>query len=173
MSSGIATDRTASDWYSNAGESSTASSASLNDRIARLKSALNGEPYSICLERPELLHAAIKQRGIDQKQHSLLIRAEKIAHILEHRKPRIYDDELIIGNMSSKRIAANFYPEGASYNVVEDIFNLANRAVPLELDAAEKWRLLKMSAFSLRESVLFKALLRPGRTRHMWDMAYA
>ncbi len=173
MSSAERTDTGASHCYSDTDESATASSTSPIDRIAGLKSTINNEPYSICLERPELVHAAIKKMSSNRKQHSLLIRAEKIAYILRHRKPNIYDNELIIGNMSSKRIAANFYPEGASYNIVEDIFNLSNRPVPLKLTAAEKWRLLKMSVLSLRESVLFKALLKPGRTKHMWDMAFA
>ena len=61
-----------------------------------------------------------------------------LAYIYANRKPRIYDDELIIGNMSSKRIAANYYPEGGSVNILEDIFRLERRQIPIVMDASER-----------------------------------
>ena len=80
--------------------------------------------YSICLERPELLEQFRKSPdGRKSKSaHPLVRRAMAIAFILSRRAPKIYNDELIIGNMTSRRVAGNYYPEGGSINILEDLF---------------------------------------------------
>src|SRR5664280_3333124 len=92
-------------------------------RIAAIRAELLSTPYSICLERPKLLEefwSSEEGRRSAKAEHPLVHRAQALQYIFSHRQPRIYEDELIIGNMTSKRIAANYYIEGGSINILED-----------------------------------------------------
>ncbi len=140
------------------------------DRIAMIRSDLNEEPYSICLERPQLLDSYWRS-GAGRGKHFYLQRAEALAHIYSHRRPVIYRGELIIGNMSSKRIGANFYSEGGSINILEDIFKLERRSViPLKLSGAEKRNLFALGVRHLFRSVGAKALLHPRWFKYFLDI---
>ena len=110
-------------------------------RIAAIKSELLSTPYSICLERPQLIEKFWRSKEGCQSaktEHPLVHRALGLQYIFTHRKPRIYDDELILGNMTSKRIAPNYYIEGGSINILEDFTHLEKRTIPLKLTGREK-----------------------------------
>ena len=109
-------------------------------RIAAIRAELLATPYSICLERPKLLEefwSSEEGRRSAKEEHPLVHRALTLQYIFSHRQPRIYKDELIIGNMTSKRIAANYYIEGGSINIMEDIGRLRKRTIPLKLTGRE------------------------------------
>ncbi len=142
-----------------------------SERISRLRATMLSTPYSVCLERPSLLAAfAGSPEGRRARvEHPLVRRAMALAHIFANRRPHVYPDELIIGNMTSKRIAANYYPEGGSVNILEDIFRLERRQIPLFLTPAEKWRLVGLGLRGLPGSVAGRALLKPGRLGRFLD----
>lgn len=140
-------------------------------RIAGIKAELFAEPYSICLERPRLLlrfNRSVEGRR-SRQNHPLTRRAKALAYVMRHRRPHIYDGELIIGNMTSKRIAANYYPEGGSINILEDLFRMEKRKIPIKLTVAEKFELVKIGLTGIFSSVGGQALLKPGRFRHFLD----
>ncbi len=140
-------------------------------RIAAIRADLFAEPYSICLERPILLRRFRRSRNACRLRslHPLVRRAEALAYIFSHREPRIYPGELIVGNMTSKRIAANYYPEGGSVNILEDIFRLERRQIPIHLSTREKIELVRIAVQGVWTSVGGRALLRPGRIMHFLD----
>ncbi len=140
-------------------------------RIARIRDQMLATPYSVCLERPALLKAFRRSREgrRAKRDHPLIRRARALAHVMAHRAPRVYDDELIIGNMTGKRIAANYYPEGGSVNILEDIFRLTRRRIPIKLTWSEKARLAAVGLGNLHRSIGGKALLRRGRVKHFLD----
>ncbi|MFZ5569329.1 MAG: pyruvate formate lyase family protein [Thermodesulfobacteriota bacterium] len=140
-------------------------------RITAIRADLFSEPYSICLERPKLLR---RFRNTPEgrpagKDHPLVRRAKSLAYLMSRRRPRIYAGELIIGNMTSKRIAANYYPEGGSINILEDLFRLEKRQIPLVLTTREKIDLAVIGLSGAFASVGARALIRPGRIRHFLD----
>ena len=92
-----------------------------------------------------------------------------LRYIFSHRAPRIYEGELIIGNMTSKRIAANYYIEGGSINILEDIARLGRRTIPLKLTGRETLGLLRIGLRNSFRSVGAKALLRPSRLSYFLD----
>lgn len=143
----------------------------VDERIAAIRSEVLATPYSICLERPALLAAFARtpEGRRARREHPLVRRALGLHYIFSHRRPRLYPGELIIGNMTSKRIAANYYPEGGSVNILEDIFRLERRTIPLHLTRAEKWRLFWLGVRGLPGSVAGRALLRPGRFSYFLD----
>ncbi len=141
-------------------------------RIASIKAELFSTPYSICLERPRLLgefHRSGQGRQSAKSEHPLVQRALALNYIFSHRTPRIYDGELIIGNMTSKRIAANYYIEGGSINILEDIFRLGKRTIPLKLTGRETAELLLLGLGNAFRSVGAKALLKPARLSYFLD----
>ncbi|MBU0514687.1 MAG: hypothetical protein KJ621_07935 [Proteobacteria bacterium] len=140
-------------------------------RIARIREKMLAEPYSVCLERPALLRAFRKSPAGKQakKSHPLVARALALAYVLAHRRPRVYDDELIIGNMTGKRVAANYYPEGGSVNILEDVFRLQRRRIPITLTLAEKFKLVAVGLGNVHRSIGGRALLRRGRAKHFLD----
>ncbi len=144
-------------------------------RILRIRQAVHDAGHSLCLERPRLWLAFRQSRKGKSLRHAPidLQRAQAIAWIMQHRQPRIYEDELILGNMTSKRVAANYYFEGSSINILEDWMRLKNRVVPLDLSWREQAELLYLATMTAKDSVLYHALIRPLRLRHLWEMTHA
>lgn len=132
-------------------------------RIQRIHAAVRSAKPSICLERPRLMNEA----KISREQQAVLWRAKRLAHVLCNRKARIWPDELIVGNMTSRRVAANFYAEGASFNIIEDLGHLERRPVAFALGTKEKLELIELSIAGVRDNVGLRTLLRPGRLRHL------
>ena len=144
-------------------------------RIDRIRDAVHDAGYSLCLERPDLLLDFRRSSAGKRLRnaHVCVRRASAIAHVMANRQPRVYEDELILGNMTSKRVAANYYPEGASMHLLEDIARLDDRVVPIRLSLAEKAKLLRIAAATIRDSVLYHALVSPSRIGHVRDLVHA
>ena len=141
-------------------------------RIAAIRAELLSTPYSICLERPKLLEEFLRShegRLSAKAEHPLVHRALGLQYIFSHRLPRIYEGELIIGNMTSKRIAANYYIEGGSINILEDIARLSKRTIPLKLTGKETAELLGIGIRNAFKSVGARALLKPARLSYFLD----
>lgn len=136
--------------------------------VSNIRRTLMETPCSICLERPGLMIQARIAALFRKKKHPLVRRAECLAFILERRTPRIYPFEAIAGNMSSKRIAANYYPEGGSSHILEDLFNLDKRAVPLALSFSEKVCLLFTGIVTFHWSTGAKAFGSLSRMALLW-----
>ena len=143
----------------------------MTERIDRIRAALSEAKYSICLERPALLDRfwSSPDGRRARHDHPFVRRAREIAFLCAQRTPRVYPDELIIGNMTSKRVAANYYPEGGSINILEDLLHLDRRRVPLHLTRSERARLGALGLRHARRSIGARALLRPGRASHFLD----
>ena len=138
-------------------------------RIQKIKSDLFAETCSICLERPLLMEKFWKTSDAKQNNHFLIQRSMSLAYVLANRKPRIYDSELIVGNMTSKRIAANYYQEGVSINILADIHRLEDRAVPLKLSLYEKAQLVRIGGKNFFSSVVSRAFSKPWRTPYFFN----
>jgi formate C-acetyltransferase len=145
------------------------------DRIAAIRAELLATGYSICLDRPRLMGEF--RRSVDGRQargdHPLVRRAKALSYLFSHRQPHIYEGELIIGNMTSKRIAANYYFEGGSVNILEDIWRFERKATRIEMPLAERASLVTVGLSNLFRSIGGKALLWPWRLKHFLDFFMA
>ncbi len=140
-----------------------------NKRITTILQDMQNENYSICLERPTLLEQYWQSKQ-GKGKHPYIQRAEALAYVYNHRVPRIYREELIVGNISSKRIAANYYSEGGSVHILEDLFQLEKRpTIPIHLSSPEKKKLLSMGLRHSKHAIATKALLRPGRISQFFE----
>ncbi|HEY5532087.1 MAG TPA: pyruvate formate lyase family protein [Candidatus Anoxymicrobiaceae bacterium] len=146
-----------------------------SERISRIRGELLATTYSICLERPGLLTEFRRspEGRAARCEHPLVRRAMALAYLMSNRLPHVYADELIVGNMTSRRIAANYYVEGGSVNILEDIWRLEKKATSIHMSGREKMSLVILGLENLLRSVAGKALLRPGRIKHFLDFFMA
>jgi formate C-acetyltransferase len=143
-----------------------------SERVSRIRAELLAEPYSICLERPTLIgefERSSEGRRARREEHHLVLRAMTLAYLFSNRKASIYPDELIVGNMTSKRIAANYYVEGGSVNILEDVWRLESKATSIHLPYRERVTLVRIGLRNIFKSIAGRALLRPGRIKYFLD----
>lgn len=142
-------------------------------RISDIRNHLVNEPVSICLERPKLMRKSRRSLEFIRESHPAVKRAITLAYVMSGRTPKIYSGELIIGNMSSKRIASNYYPEGGSSQILEDLFCLGSRkTVPIKLSVFEKMSLLYTGVRHYFESIGWYAFGRPKRILSLWKYVF-
>ena len=137
-----------------------------NDRIQNLKHAVQSYQPGVCVERAVIWTAYFKNAENRKKAPAIQI-AEALRDVLLQKTIRIYPDELIVGNYSSKRVGGSIYPELHGVPVLEDLFRFSSRETnPLQISGSEKWQLLKLMPFwSLRFMALqaYKSPLRKMR----------
>lgn len=142
-------------------------------RISGIRDFLVAEPVSICLERPTLMRKSRLRFEYLKEKHPAVRRALTLSYIMSHRIAVIYEGELIAGNMTSKRIAANYYPEGGSSQILEDIFCLGSRkTVPIKMSFVEKTKLFYTGIRLFFDSVGWHAFGRPDRILNLWKYVF-
>ncbi|HSJ95971.1 MAG TPA: pyruvate formate lyase family protein [Myxococcota bacterium] len=96
-----------------------------------------------------------------RREPPVLQYAHALAHVLAHSELRIYDDELIVGNLSSQRIGAPIHPDLGGLLMLPELATLAARPVnPLAVSAAQRHRLEReIFPFWFSRSVLARAPL--------------
>ena len=73
--------------------------------------------------------------------------ARGLAHILEHKALRVFDDELIVGNCSAHRVGAPIHPDYGGLLMLGELEGLGHRAVnPIEA-SADQIRALRDEVF--------------------------
>jgi pyruvate formate-lyase/glycerol dehydratase family glycyl radical enzyme len=112
-------------------------------RLSRLHSELLASKKEICVQRARYLTEYMKGPDI-WFEPAVVRRAKAVAHILKNLEVKIYPDELLVGNLTSKRVGAIIYPEFLGLLVWPELGNLANRGGnSLQISQAEKEELEK------------------------------
>jgi len=128
-------------------------------RLSRLKEKVLNYPPSICPERALLVTEYFKKKENRNKPMAIQ-KAEALSYILDRKTVRIYEDELIVGTTTSKRVAGPIYPELHGLPVMEDLFKFGNRDLnPLKIHKSEKTKLLtEVVPFWLTRFLGYKAM---------------
>ncbi len=131
----------------------------ISPRHNRLKDVVMSYPPSICAERALLVTEYFKNKE-NRKKPVVIQKAEALAYILDKKSVKIYDDELIVGSTTSKRVAGPIYPELHGLAVMEDIFKFDDRNLnPLKIERSEKKALIKdVAPFWLTRFLGYKAM---------------
>ena len=112
-------------------------------RLSRLHSELLTSKKEICVQRARYLTEYMKRLDI-WFEPAVVRRAKAVAHILKNLDVKIYPDELLVGNLTSKRVGAIIYPEFLGLLVWPELGNLADRGGnSLQISQAEKEELEK------------------------------
>ncbi|MBI5503273.1 MAG: hypothetical protein HY899_00615 [Deltaproteobacteria bacterium] len=87
-------------------------------------------------------------RGLDRDGEPLVVRfARGLAHVLEQMALTVYDDELIVGNLSSQRIGAPIHPDFGGVLLLPELRSLATRRVNPLRTSEEQIRRLEEEIF--------------------------
>lgn len=114
----------------------------LTKRIENLKSELRGTKPSICIERARLVTEFYQKCTFES---TFSRRAHLLEYLLKNMTIYIRDDELIVGNHSSRYRACPVYPEVGSKWILEDMHTFDTRTTdPLVFDENDKIELKKI-----------------------------
>ncbi len=120
-----------------------------NNRVLRLKEDVQNAQPGICTERAVIWTNYFRQPG-NRKKHVLIQMAEALQDVLINKRIKIYNNELIVGNFSSKRVGGSIFPELHGVAIMLDIFRFANRETsPLEISKKEIRQLIGAAPFWL------------------------
>ena len=133
----------------------------MTDRIARLRSAVQGTIPGICTERAVIWTEYNRHRGNRKKPAAVRI-AEALRKVLMEKTIAIHQDEIIVGNYTSKRVGGSLYPELHGIAIMLDIFKFNKRKTnPLKISSGEIVKLLKIIPFWMLRFLGVKAYRSP------------
>ena len=131
------------------------------NRTTRLKEAVRKAVPGICPERALLWTAYFKNRN-NRKKPMVIQIAEATRHVLMNKSIRIYPDECIVGNYTSRRIGGIIYPELAGMGALLEIFKFHKRAVnPLETTPGQRVKLAAIIPFWFTRNIPYQAFVSP------------
>jgi formate C-acetyltransferase len=112
------------------------------DRFGRIKDTLLSSPVHLCPERA-LLVTEYFRKFDDPKEPMVIRKAKALRHLLENKSVRIFDDELIAGNVGSKRKSAIIQPELSGVIMCEELLWMDRRKTnPHPISWPDRLRLL-------------------------------
>jgi pyruvate formate-lyase/glycerol dehydratase family glycyl radical enzyme len=113
-----------------------------SERYQRIKSELLCTPVYLCPERALLVTEYFRKH--DDASLAVSVRkARALRYVLSNKSVHIYPDELIVGNVGSKRISAITQPELAGLFMSEDLLWIDKRkTTPLRISWPDRLRLI-------------------------------
>jgi formate C-acetyltransferase len=110
------------------------------EKILRMKKIIVTHPHEICIERAELITRSYKTT----KGESPIIRfAKAMAYILENMTIKIWDDEVVVGNRTTKIVGTALFPEVRIDTIELDLDHYSTREVQNFLISEEDKKVLK------------------------------
>ena len=128
------------------------------ERFDRIRDALMSEPVCLCPERAFLITEFFK--NYDDKNDPMVIRkAKALRYLLSHKTVEIWPDELIVGNVGTRRKSAIIQPELAGVYMCEELLWIDRRkTAPHPISWADRYKLLKnVIPYWLFRNMIFKA----------------
>ena len=113
-----------------------------SQRFKRIKGELLSTRVHLCPERAYIITDYFKHH--DDKTEPMVIRkAGALRHVLRHKSVHIYSDELIVGNMGSRRISALIQPELSGVFMGSDLLWIGRRkTTPMLIPWSDRLKLL-------------------------------
>ncbi|MBF0298614.1 MAG: glycyl-radical enzyme activating protein, partial [Oligoflexia bacterium] len=105
-------------------------------RVLRLREAVRTTPFSICIERSNLLTDYMKRSKAKSKE---IIRAEGLNYVMRNRSCKINTDELLVGNFTKNRVGGHLYMDYHGLSFIGEMFTIDKRKVnPLQISWSDK-----------------------------------
>jgi len=115
------------------------STAQFTQRVLDIQKAIREAPRSICFEVSRLKTEYYKKyNGFSKPVH--IHRAERLRHVLRHKKTIVYPGELLVGNFTGKRVAGQIWEE--QYGALYALFiGQAERQTPVKFYSSKEERM--------------------------------
>ena len=142
--------------------SSKKTSTEQSERFRRIRRELQSTPVYLCPERALLVTEFFKQHD-DPSQEMIVRKAKALSYILANKSACIYPDELIVGNVGTRRISAITQPELAGVFVSEDLLWIERRkTTPLRISWPDRLKLLtRVIPYWLTRNMNIRAFRNP------------
>ena len=129
-----------------------------SSRFADIKRELLASKVRLCPERAYLITDYFKHHA-HRNDPVIIQQAGALLHLFERKTVRIYEGELIVGNMGKERISAIIQPELAGVFMSEDLLWIDKRkTTPFQMPWSERLKLLfKIYPFWLTRNMAIKA----------------
>ena len=136
-----------------------------SERVMRLKEAVDSAQYGGCIERAVLWSDYYMDEVNDGKSKPVQV-AEATGYVLANKTVKIYPEELIVGNFTSKRVAGICYPDLGGLGIMLSAHKLPTRKVnPLEISEEDQATLKSYAPFWLDKCL--PALAFDGKEEQM------
>ncbi len=111
-------------------------------RFTRIKDTLLSQPVRLCTERALLITEFFKRH--DDPTESMMVRkAKALSYLLRKKSVKIFDDELIVGNVGSHRKSVIIQPELSGVVMSEELLWMNRRKTnPYPVSWKERLELL-------------------------------
>ncbi|MBN2299487.1 MAG: formate acetyltransferase [Deltaproteobacteria bacterium] len=138
------------------------------DRFSRIKNDLLSSPVMLCTERALLVTEYFKKHD-NRKEPMVIRKAKALRYLLQNKSVRIFDDELIAGNVGSQRKSAIIQPELAGVFMCEELLWIGRRKTnPYPVPWTDRIRLLTtVIPYWLTRNMILRAFR--GRARHLMN----
>ncbi|TXT65552.1 MAG: 4-hydroxyphenylacetate decarboxylase large subunit [Promethearchaeota archaeon] len=111
-----------------------------DNRIKRMKNTILKAPHEICIERAHLFTQSYKKT---RELAPILRFAKAMDYYLSNMTIKIWDDEFIVGNRTTKLVGTPLYPEVRADAIKQDIDTYNNRPVQTILISEKEKQYLK------------------------------
>ncbi len=119
----------------------------MNERIRGLRQAVLDAVPGVCPERA-LIWTRYHRDRANRKKPVPIRMAEAVSRVLAEKSIRIWPDELIVGNYTSRRVGGGIFPELHGLVQMTDLFSFPTRKEnPLALSRADMARLAAIAPF--------------------------
>jgi pyruvate formate-lyase/glycerol dehydratase family glycyl radical enzyme len=137
-----------------------------SERFTRIREAILSSPAVLCPERALLVTEFFRKHD-DPGEPMLIRKARAFQYVLRHKSVRIFDDELIAGNVGSARKSVLIQPELSGVYMCEDLLWIGRRkTTPLSISWVDRIKLLtRVVPYWLFRNMLFRA--SRGRRLHV------
>ncbi|MGD0274542.1 MAG: pyruvate formate lyase family protein [Syntrophales bacterium] len=113
-----------------------------SQRFQRIRETLLSTPVYLCPERALLITDYFKHHD-NRRQPMIVRRAKALRHILENKSVKIFPDELIAGNVGSRRISALIQPELAGVIMGTELLWIDKRkTTPMKMSWPDRLQIL-------------------------------
>lgn len=98
----------------------------LSERVKRLREAVLSSPIEITSQRSHIVTEYYKR---SDGEPTVLRRARALKEVLENIPIAIWDDELIVGNLTNRRRGCLFYPEYSYRWLLRELGSVSTREI--------------------------------------------
>lgn len=112
-------------------------SAVFTQRVLNIQKAIRESKRALCIEVSKLKTKYYKKNGFDKP--TPIHRAERLAYVLKNKTAKVWSEELLVGNFTSKRVGGQVWEE--QYGVLDITFLYKiNRQKPVSFECSRKER---------------------------------
>lgn len=140
----------------NVKENTVKKTAEFTDRVLSIQNDIRESGRALCIEADKLKTQFYRKNGFNEPVH--LHRSKRLKYVLKNKSVIVNDNELIVGNFTSKRCAGQVWAEQYGVLYVSFLHRInKQKPVSFKCSAKEKWYFYtRILPFWLRHSLLIK-----------------